>query len=570
MDTLQELVQSLEKKPGVALSWKDGQLSYAELYGKITAFSKGLHVLGLEPGDTIAVFSKNLPEWILVSLGINNAGMVDVPRGEDNSPEDLAYIIEHSESKLVIVDDESTLKKVTGKIGQDKIYSIKPIAGAKNIADIIAEGMNTEIPLPSVSPDQTASIIYTSGTTGNPKGVELTHRNFASNMDAVLARLAITSEDKNMSILPAWHTFERIAKYVFLAIGSESYYTTQRSLMKDLQTQKPTVMASVPRIWESVYSMILKNIREKSPEGSFMDKLFTRAVAYGNHKTPLNWAAYQLCNIFIFSKVRKQLGGNFRFAVSGGSGLPQHIDDFYRAAEIKILEGYGMTETSPVLSVRSFYADEKHSVGKPLENLDIKISEDGVLFVKGPSIMKGYFKNPEATKEVLSTDGWLCTGDLAHMNDQGCLVITGRAKDLIKLSNGEYVNPAGIELALKNSPYIDAVVVVGQDAKHLGALIVPNLDLLELYCKNQGIAFSRNPTAFKEYVLPHKTIKALFTAEIKKYNATAGFKNYEIINDYLLLPTPFTVGKELTASLKVKRRAVEQVYQREIQALLGK
>jgi long-chain acyl-CoA synthetase len=575
METLQDLVKGMQHKDGNAISWNEKDatrsMTYHELHDNIHAFSSGLSALQMQPGDKVSVFSRNLPEWIMVSLGINNAGMIDVPRGEDNSVEDLAYIIDHSGSKMIIVDDEKTLKKVTGKIDSSRIFTIKDVPGAQNISKILAAGRMQPV-APQASPDQTASIIYTSGTTGNPKGVELTHGNFSSNIEAVMKRLPITKEDKNMSVLPAWHVFERIAKYVFLEIGSETFYSSMPSLLKDLEKQRPTVLASVPRIWEFVYAGIIKKVKEQGKFKNFMfDKMYPMAVKYKDNGGLLNKLAYNSLDKSVFSQLRKTLGGNLRFAISGGSGLPRHIEDFFRTAQVHILEGYGMTETSPVIAARSFFHDERYSVGKPLENLQIRISDEGVLYVKGPSVMKGYYRNPEETAQVLSSDGWLNTGDLAHLDNKGILAITGRAKDLIKLSNGEYVNPGNIESALKVSTYIDTVVVVGNDTKNVAALIVPNVDTIGNYCQQNGIEFNKKESDTVKAALKNPKVTALFDAELKKYsNTAAGFKNYEIVRDYALLSKPFEVGVELTASLKVKRRVVAQMYEKEIAGLLQK
>ncbi|MBN1756229.1 AMP-binding protein [bacterium] len=585
MHTIQDLVRRFESFGELtALSWKQGEstfkISYKELYHQIQNYSKGLLELGLESGDRVALLSKNIPEWIILNLAINNAGMVDVPRGKYSSPEELNFILEHSRAKVAIVEDRDFLSKLNRYKHSELhlIYTIQEIEGEYNILSLQQMGVDSSKSIPVIKGNHTAGIIYTSGTTGVPKGVELSHFNFISNVTEVIKRIDLSSDDKLLSILPAWHVFERIVKYSAVAVGAETFYTVAHTLLDDFQEQKPTILASVPRIWEMIYDRVMKKVKEK---GKLERKIFDislKAATGESHGAAFLVAPFarRLLEKKVFSELRSKLGGKFRYAVSGGSSLPPFIDVFFDAAGIEILEGYGLTETSPVISVRKPGSRALHTVGPLLENVQGKIidfetgkelpaGEKGVLYVKGPNVMKGYYRNYEETHKVLDNDGWFDTGDLAYFDKGGNLIISGREKDIIVLSNGKNVNPIPLETELSKSDFIDIAVVTGQDWKKLGAIIVPNFEALKKYCQENEIAYSTDRI---EECLEYSAIKQLYREEIKKYvNSKGEFKTYERIQEFIILPKPFEIGLELTPTLKPRRSKIEEIYKEKLSSL---
>jgi len=434
-----------------------------------------------------------------------------------------------------------------------------------------------------VNENTTASLIYTSGTTALPKGVELTHGNFCSNIRALVDILPFKSDDKVLSILPAWHVLERMAKYIGLSVGAETFYSSFRTLRKDLVEQQPTIMASVPRIWETIYEGIMKKVRERNRLQRTIVTLSLKAAAdYSKHKFVLNplkileYPLYRFADSAVFKKLRDRLGGRLRFAISGGSSLPRHIDDFFAAAGVNILEGYGLTETSPVIAIRVPGGSSSHTVGPVLEAVEARIVdqesgkllgpfEKGVLHVRGPNVMKGYYRNFSETSKVLHHDGWFNTGDIGYLTRDGHLVITGREKDIIVLSNGENINPVPLEDALKESEYITEAICIGQEWKHLGALIVPDFDSLKEFCGKKGILFKEDRM---DDVFGAPPVRELFTREIDRLvNSQSWVKPFEKINSFRMAYQPFVVGQELTPTLKPKRGVIEKLYKSIIESL---
>ncbi len=590
MKTLQDLASSLESKgESKALSWKQGgdivSHSYRELGRRVRDFSRGFLEMGLKPGDTVVLLSHNNPEWIGLSLGLNNAGLVDVPRGENTTSDEIKYFIEHSRAGVVIVQNKTFLKMVRDLDLPDlkTIISMEKIDGVRHTSEVLAAGKNSSVTVPEVTPATTASLIYTSGTTSLPKGVELTHGNFCSNIRSLVKFLPISTKDKFISILPAWHALERISKYMTLTVGAETFYSTWRTLRSDLLEQKPTIMVSVPRIWDMIYTRLMKRVKE---QGGLSRRLFSVgmkvSIDYVRRRREFElvklfeYPFYHYMDRHVFSRLRKRMGGRFRFAVSGGSSLPRHVDDFFRVAGVEILEGYGLTETSPVVALRVPGNTVPYTVGPVLEDIEARIidqeteevlplMEKGVLHVRGPNIMKGYYRNPTETSRVLQGDGWFNTGDIGYFTRKGDLVITGRAKDIIVLSNGENINPVPMEDVLKESEYIAEAIMVGQEWKQPGALIVPDFDTLREYCDQNGISYHSD----RLYdVFSNPNIKQLFTAEIDRLlNSQSWCKSYEKIQNFRMVYAPFTVGKELTPTLKPKRAVIEELYKELIESL---
>ncbi|MBN1256979.1 MAG: AMP-binding protein [Planctomycetes bacterium] len=543
LQTLQDFVPlSVARGDKTAISWQSEcgteRFSYTELAQKITAYSKALLELGLQPGDKVALLSSNNPQWIGISLGINNAGMIDVPRADNVSEDELEYILGHSESKLVFVENEALFEMAKTYFPAEKIISFTKISGATSLTEFEKIGRNSKQKLPKVSPDQTAAIIYTSGTTGRPKGVELTHGNFASNIEAGIKRLKITREDKFLSILPADHALERFLKYCAINSGAESFYSTLKTLRKDFKAQSPTVLCAVPRIWQLLYEVVMKTMSAQEGAKVGFDNMDCEKA-----KAILNEA----------------LGGNFRYGLSGGSALPKHVEVFFFRVDNKICTGYGTTEASPVISVQEADSQVLQTVGPPLEGLEAKIldaetgeelpqGQEGLLYVRGPNIMKGYYKDPEATASVLDSDGWYNTRDVAYFDKDGDIVISGRQDEMFKSIHGEKIHPNLLEAELVKSPYISLAMVIGEDSwKRLGAYLVPDFEVLEQYCNDNGMAFDQ------ETILKNKEIRQLYKNEIDKCNKT--FKDYEAIRTFRLVKNLL-----LTKTLKLRRSKTNEKY----------
>lgn len=559
METIQDLIDNMRSfGDQTAISWKSGSYSFEELHRRADAYARGLHALGLRKGDRVALFADNIPEWLPLNCGIVYGGMVDVPRGLDSTPQELAYILEHSEAKAAIVQMDACIPEMTSSL--ESIISIQPAEGYMDASELVEMGSDGS-QMPSVDLSDTASIIYTSGTTGAPKGVELTHGNFISNVSAIQRHIDIGEDDKLVSILPPWHVFERIIKYTAASCGAETFYSTRMTLLDDLRNEEPTIFASVPRIWKLIYDRVAKNINKLSqPKRWFISKSIDVAKDYairddGIVKT-IERPLYAIADKAVFSTLRSRLGGRFRFAVSGGGALPPYIEEFFTAAGIEILEGYGLTETSPVIAARVPGQGMSYSVGKLMDNLEAKIVDpetgiqkddggEGLLYVKGPSVMKGYFRDSQATQDICDDEGYLNTGDLAYFKGDK-LVITGREKDIIVLSNGENINPQRIEETLAQSPYISMAIAVGQDWPSLGALIVPDQEILRAYRQEHDI----DADSKEEYDLFRKEIRSL----------TQDMRIDERIRQFRILPYEFEVGRELTPTLKPKRNVINGLY----------
>jgi long-chain acyl-CoA synthetase len=450
-----------------------------------------------------------------------------------------------------------------------------------------------------------ATIIYTSGTTGEPKGVMLTHSNFLHNLKYIPTAIHIGPTDVFLSVLPVWHSFERIIDIFVLSQGASMAYSKPvgQVMLADMAAVKPTVMASVPRIWEGVRAAIYRNVND---EGGIKKALFGFFVGVGQaHATAtalvhglypqftrrfrvldfilgilpflLLYPLRALGNVLVFQKIKARLGGRFRFTVSGGGALPGYVDRFFQAAGVLLLEGYGLTETTPVVSVRLQHHPVPGTIGPLLPEMQMKILDPdtgaevgpghkGVIHLKGPNVMKGYYKRPDKTAEVLTPDGWLDTGDLGMVTYKGEIRIVGRTKETIVLLGGENVEPVPIEDTILESEYIDQVMVVGQDQKFLGALVVANQEALEKYAAQQEIIYIN-----KADLLENSQIVELIQDEIQsRVCAKRGFREFERVFRFKLLQKHFEVGVELSAKQSVKRHVVDTMYAKDIEALFPK
>lgn len=563
MQSLQDLVEAFRSRKSLALSGET-DYSYRQLYDEVLSLARGFLAMGFSPGDRLMILSRSRPEWMITSLAINYAGLVDVPRGERVSDMELNYILKHSAPVAVVVEDEKLIQRVAG---QKNIISMVRVNGFPSLQDVKARSSGFSGDIPRLDPDAVASHLYTSGTMGEPRGAELTHGNFVANIEASHRRLNLTADDTALSILPLWHVFERTAQYVMLYAGSKIVYSNISNFKGDLQTIRPTCVTLVPRVLEKIYREgILKKLDDKSKiqKSLFGTMVKLSAGSRMNSANPLSLLGHVpriLMEKNVFEKLRNAMGGRLRFLISGGGKLPLEIDTFFFSAGLPIVEGYGLTETSPVISARSLENLTPGNVGKPLDNLQVRIlnaesgdemanGKIGVIHVKGPSVMRGYYRNAHETEKVMK-DGWFNTEDLGCIDRRGNLVITGRIKNVIVLSNGENISPELLEETLKECPAVSNAIVVGQDWKGLGALIEPDLERLEALGVNTDITDPRTLKFFKREIRNH-------------ISPLTGFREYECIKSFRLLNQPFVQGRELTDTLKPRRSVIAALYSREI------
>ena len=483
-------------------------------------------------------------------------------------------------------------------------------SGVESLSSLIEKGKKSEKTqyqmienrMNNIRAEDLFTIIYTSGTTGNPKGVMLTHANMVSQVKNIAPMVNLNVNDSSLSILPIWHVFERAVEYLFLSVGAPTYYTNIRNLVVDLKEVKPTIMASAPRLWETIYNKIKvasgeglkKNLFDLAINSSSKYKTAVRFLKGNTIKTSKPQFFAQLLEFFkqitsillwivpfttlgfIPRKLRMITGGNLRFTISGGGALPTHIDAFFNDIGIVVLEGYGMTECSPVISVRSPGKVVIGSVGSPISETQVEIhdiddlnktipqGQSGVIFVKGPQVMKGYYKNLEATKKVLN-NGWINTGDIGRINSNNTISITGRAKDTVVLLSGENVEPVPIENKLTNSKFIAQAMVVGQDKKQLGALIVVDEEKISEWAKENVMEIK----SYSDLINSDKT-KNLIKAEIRTLiSSKNGFKPFETVGGFYLVPKPFEVGDELNNMFKMKRHVITKKYNDIISEMYG-
>jgi len=516
-------------------------MSTEEFARRVRACAGALAAAGLVRGDRVAILSYNRVEWAIADFACQIIGVADVPIYSTLPPDQVAYILQDSGAKAIFVENADQVAKARGQV--PRIISFDPAEGAESFEDFLKKG--GEPPAVKIDPDDLATLIYTSGTTGVPKGVMLTHRNLVSNMLASASAFDITPADMILSFLPLSHVFERIFDYLFFLWGTSIAYAEHvDKVAENLLEIRPTIMAAVPRFYEKVYSKIRKSVGEQKPwkQGLFEWARAVGAVAGEFHRrgarAPFGLRfRLGLAKLLVLNKLQGRVGGRIRFFVSGGGALSRDVAEFFYSLGLPILEGYGLTETSPVICVNRIGATRLGTVGQRIPGVDVKIAADGEILARGPNIMKGYYNKPEETAKVI-VDGWFATGDIGELDADGYLKITDRKKDLFKTSGGKYIAPSVIEGKLKLSPRILNAVVIGDARKFPSALIVPA----------KGV--SREEIA-KEVAMLNESLA-----------------HHEQLKKFELIDTDFTIdGGELTPTMKVRRKVVEKKYKQLIDSI---
>jgi long-chain acyl-CoA synthetase len=553
-----------------------------EFLRRVAGLSTAFVELGVKPGDRVGLFSANRPEWHTADFAINGAGGVTVPVYFNESPDRMTYILKHCGAKVVFVVGAPQLRKLLA--ARASLPELEQIIFADSGADAPSECLRYETLIASASatdvasyrmrasqvlPGQLASLIYTSGTTGEPKGVMLTHSNFCSNVHDVGYDFQLNpTEDVALSFLPLAHVYGRTLDYIYIFGGAAlAYVETVEAVAQALLEVRPTITAAVPRFFEKIYARLVEQgsktrgvkrmIFDWAMRVAEMSAQWKASQSHPKLAVTLQW---KLADALVYRKIRMGMGGRVRIISSGGAPLSKDLAEFFWAVGIPIYQGYGLTETSPIVS-SNYPANRMGSSGKPIPNVQVRAAEDGEILVKGPCVMQGYYKNPEATREVLSEDGWFSTGDIGYVDKDNYLFITDRKKDLIKTAAGKFVAPQPIENALKTSPYILNAMVVGDRRKFIVALLVPNAATVAAKAADQGIKFTSN-----EELANHPWVHALIESEVKRL--TIHLAQYETIKRFALLPEDFTFDNgSLTFTLKLKRRVVEQQYASAIESL---
>jgi long-chain acyl-CoA synthetase len=556
------------------------EISTRDFFDEIRDLSLGLSALGAASGDRVAIISESRPEWVLCDLAVLALGAVTVPIYPTLSAAQARYILEDSGARLAIVSTRLQLDKVQdvrhllpaliAVVMMDEAAAARAsVLGLEELQRRGHEQMNSQWgagkdfrdAARAIQPDQLATIIYTSGTTGEPKGVMLTHANLLSNLIAAAEVLDVGPDDVSLSFLPLSHAFERMASFLYLYTGvtmifAESFDTIGR----DITVVRPTVLTGVPRVYEKMQARILE---KGSATPGLKGTLFkwamkvgltrARATLRGKHPGPFTSLQAGVADRLVFSKIRQGTGGRLRFVVSGSAPLPVSVAEFFSAIGLTVVEGYGLTETSPILTVNPVNAPRAGAVGKPVRDVEIRIAQDGEILARGANVMSGYYNKPDATAEVLR-DGWFHTGDIGALDADGYLSITDRKKDLLVTSGGKKIAPQPIEAVLKRSPLISEAVVLGDRRRYAAALIIPDFAALERRLKDLG-----RPPGERNHLVKREDVVALYQEIVDGLNRE--LSQFERIKRIGILPNEFSIDSgELTPTLKVKRKVVEEKY----------
>ena len=554
-------------------------ISSAELIDRSQRIALGLYSLGLRKGDKAAILAANSPQWTFTDAGCQFAGIIDVPIYTTLAPTSVEYILKDSSAKVFFLEDRAEYERIAAELKD--CPSIETLiffdaAGveledAMSLSDLEALGAKLRDDEPElltelrsdISADDVATLIYTSGTTGEPKGVMLTHSNIISNVLDAGEKYDFSVHDICLSVLPLTHVFERSAMYLYIFNGMSVYYAESVDKVPDnLKEVRPTIFVGVPRIFEKVYA---KAKLKAAQSGRVKEKVFDWAIEIAKkiamkreQREEPGFALamkHKLADALVFSKLREFFGGRLRACITGGAALPDDIFLIFTGAGISIMQGYGLTETSPVITSSNEAAVKLGTVGKPIRNTRIRIAADGEIEATGPGVMLGYYNKPEATRAAFTDDGWFRTGDIGEIDDDGFLRITDRKKELFKTSGGKYIAPSPIEQMIRSSRFVSQAVLVGNERKFAAALVVPNFDMLESYVKVKGIADAKTPTE----MCHHPRIIDLIERQID--GLTKDLSHFEKVKKVALLENELTVdGGELTPTLKIKRRVVEEKY----------
>lgn len=563
-------------------------ISSDELLARAQKIAAGLYSLGLRHGDRLALLSDSRVEWTLVDAGCIFAGVIDVPIYPTLTPPQVRYILKDSGASALVLANAEKLTELSEILAECPQVRQIVIFDSENVNDpkvltleqLEASGAELQLEDPSLvdrlagqtTPDDLATIIYTSGTTGEPKGVMLTHYNLVTNLVDCSGHLDFGEHDSALSVLPLSHVFERQAMYMYLHHGIAVYFAESlQTIGPNLREVRPTLLVGVPRIFEKIYD----RIRERAAEsGKLAIVLLAWSVQIGRQYAELFVAhkpiptllkvKHALANRLVFSKWRRAFGGRIRLLLSGGAALPEDLAYIYIGAGIPIIQGYGLTETSPVITTSELDNLRVGTVGKAIPNVEIRIATDGEIETRGPNVMRGYYNRPEETQAVFTTDGWFKTGDIGMLDSDGFLRITDRKKELFKTSGGKYISPQPIEQAIKGSRFVSQVVLIGDGRKFPAALIVPAWEQIDSYTRLKGIG----PMTRAELCRNPRIID-LFERQIKR--VTPELARYEKVKAIALLENEFTIeGGELTPTLKVKRRVINEKYREVIDELYQK
>lgn len=566
-------------------------VTYQEMKERVEQVAGYLLSRGLEAQDRVALLSENRPEWPITDMGIISAGLVNVPIYPTLTALQIRHILNDSGARAIFVSKPAQLQKIVAihheckhlkwVVVMDPPETLPEMKGIEVVSlhQVLTEGESLlaqsrtllEQRLQQAHENHLVSIVYTSGTTGDPKGVMLTHRNFASNARAAQQALGFDSSQISLSFLPLSHVLERVVNYVMQYCGATiAYAESIDTIAQNLQEVRPSVFVAVPRIFEKIYTRIIQNIENEKP---LKKKIFYWALEVGKQAAvyisqgkplppSLAWK-HKLADKLVFAKIREKTGGRLKFAVSGGAPLMRELAEFFFAVGIHIYEGYGLTETSPVICFNRPGAVKFGYVGQVIEDVEVKIAPDGEILARGPNITPGYFNQPEATREVIDEEGWFHTGDIGELDEDGFLKITDRKKEIIVMSNGKNVAPQPIENVLKTSPYIEQAVMLGNNQKYMAALIYPNLDLLDQYAREHQLSIGS-----RRELLQNPQIYDFLEREI--HRMMADFARYEQIKKFALIEEELTQDNGfLTPTLKYKRRLIHEHFKDVIAGLFA-
>jgi long-chain acyl-CoA synthetase len=583
-----EFVARVHARAGLLNFKRDGRwipISSAEVLQRARWIAAGLYSLGVRRGDRVAILSESRPEWTIADAGCILLGAVDVPIYPTLTPAQAQYILKDSGARVLLLANEAKLREIEPILSDcpalEHLIVFEKHSDSESttvsLAQLETRGQAFALQQPELlrelelqaKPDDLATIIYTSGTTGEPKGVMLTHGNLVSNLVDSSGHFSFGVADTALSVLPLSHIFEREAMYMYMYRGMAVYFAESlETIGSNLREVHPTILVGVPRIFEKIYARIRQRATEK---GRASVSLLNWAVNVGKDyahyslekkRVPL-WLGlkHKLATKLMFSKWKAAFGGRIRLLVSGGAALPEELALIYIGAGIPIVQGYGLTETSPVITASTTEDNRVGTVGTPIRNVQVRIAPDGEIETRGPNVMRGYYNKPEETRAVFSEDGWFKTGDIGTLDADGFLRITDRKKELLKTSGGKYIAPQPIEQLIKGSPFVNQVVLIGNERRFAAALIVPDWERVESYAALKGIA-TRN----RAELCKHPRIIDLFERQVA--GLTSELAQFEKVKKIGLLENELTIeGGELTPTLKVKRRVVDEKYRDVIDAL---